>query len=1011
MKYEYYFNIGLKLFKNITLALAVALVYVSTLARATVDIPVLSWSQRSDWLNVKNAPFNAVGNGVADDTAAIQAALTAAGAEYSYTRTVYLPPGTYKITAALNWQGTNTPWTLGADGAALIGCGRDTTIRWAGASGGTMFYSNGVTCTRYIGISWDGNNLAGAAYTHIPNSTHYYEGRIRHEHEAFRNFTVGGTYVSGRTLPAAAIITGVSGQTEPTAETLIWNCFFGNCTNGIIVGYEVGNCYQWFVNGCEFENCGTGISAPCGKMVICDNHFEGSTVRDFYTKEGLDHSVSRCTSHGSNSFFTVGWGGSPTPVSIQDCWVDSWTSTVSAVDLGSRGTTLVFDCMFTNPPNSAPPIRLSNPSDCLARLLVSNNYCSPTVTSLVAPGPLSTMLTIPPGSFGSTIGALSSATTTFLQTTWPADSTHIIDVTAAPYNVDKTGGIDATNALQSAITAAASANNGSIVYLPVGMYKVTSTLVVTGSNYTIQGSGRNTILNWCGADNSIVMSVTSPNNISLEQFHIYANPTVTAVKQTASTAGNMTYDGVYYTNYGGDNAVGAGFQLANLPAGSRVLLKHLDGPLTVSDCGLAEILVKWMIQGRIIVNGANYAKTGFLGVLNFQGGQSAANQSYWDIWVDDNQDLAIGHIYSESSYNHLKVSSGASTRTGRVTITGVKQNHITSGYTDILVNNYKGRVLYGPQLFANPTSTVITQTGTNPVDLILAGDSFFYYNMPTITVDTGCNLIEAQNIILTSGTYTYPTDVLPTGSLASIAAGYDHFRQLGAEDAKLNYGILNTVTNSFFETDTVNPTPLTALGTLPAGWSMDGKIATGSGVRTVSVVNNGSPFASGTQSMSVVDSTGSNVGSRIDLWQYPVLLPATKGAVFSFDVRLNSMASLNENIWIRVFAGGSAAQNMNIYSNGTSASYGPASLTLDKWYRIRAVLQPPSVGPANITLYVTPWTATGPGSTSTYTVAGTLAAPATSGFSRILINTPDPGKNVNVQFDNITLVTGDPLMP
>lgn len=49
--------------------------------------------------NVKNAPYNALGNGVSDDTIPIQTALNAANAAGGGV--VYLPAGTYKISAAL----------------------------------------------------------------------------------------------------------------------------------------------------------------------------------------------------------------------------------------------------------------------------------------------------------------------------------------------------------------------------------------------------------------------------------------------------------------------------------------------------------------------------------------------------------------------------------------------------------------------------------------------------------------------------------------------------------------------------------------------------------------------------------------------------------------------------------------------------------------------------------------------------------------------------------------------
>jgi hypothetical protein len=44
------------------------------------QLPVLAWTERSDWINVKtDVTPAAVGDGIADDTAAIQAALNVPG--------------------------------------------------------------------------------------------------------------------------------------------------------------------------------------------------------------------------------------------------------------------------------------------------------------------------------------------------------------------------------------------------------------------------------------------------------------------------------------------------------------------------------------------------------------------------------------------------------------------------------------------------------------------------------------------------------------------------------------------------------------------------------------------------------------------------------------------------------------------------------------------------------------------------------------------------------------------
>lgn len=81
-------------------------------------------------VNVKNSPYNAVGDGVADDTAAIQAALTAAGVN----GTVYVPHGVYVVSATLT----------APNGIQFIGNGKNASIIYrTGDYGDTLTIGSG----------------------------------------------------------------------------------------------------------------------------------------------------------------------------------------------------------------------------------------------------------------------------------------------------------------------------------------------------------------------------------------------------------------------------------------------------------------------------------------------------------------------------------------------------------------------------------------------------------------------------------------------------------------------------------------------------------------------------------------------------------------------------------------------------------------------------------------------------------------------------------------------------
>lgn len=775
----------------VLLVLQLAAVYRASASTAPT-LPVLNWQQRSDWVNVKkDVRPAAYGDGVHDDTAAIQAALNRLDDKYcSQTKAVYFPPGTYRITKTLTLTQNQ--------GILLVGHGQTTRIVWGGPLNQTMFLSNGVTWARYMGLIWDGANKAAVGVDHASRT--YYETRIRYENDAFVNFRSVGIRVGNN-------------QVVSTAEIMFRNCLFQNCDSGIaFLGW---NSYNNDVEGCDFRDCGIAVNCQFGNVHVRDSHFERSRVEDIFLI-CHSHSIRRCTSVGSRQFVSVATAGFANQVTVQDCHVDGWTGTQGAMAFGMRGPTTIFDCSFTHPPDARAPIRLTNSWNVAQQVMLSNNTASG-ATALIDPGLNSNVAQIPAGTRGP---SLSDPTKSLFisSATVPAA---ILDV-KTQFGAKGDANTDDTAAILAAIHAAAQRGGNTLVYIPAGVYKVSATLPITGSGYSIAGSGHQTRIHWIGSpSDGPVFSVQNPQNVSLEQLNIVAPDSVACIQQTSTSAvpSQMTYDGIDVdgSNLGPGNVIGSnghigstranrGLECIGLPASATVHLVDFNGSDHFTNCSRATILQDFGGGGVLQVDGAAYEKSGFLGVLCKI---NSANPC--DIVIRDNQDFVGANLYTEQTQTLLRVSGDGAYpgQPGHVTIQGFCNLYEPQAIT---INDYEGRVTATGMLFMTGAGTSVSQTGSRPVNVELL-NNIFWTTEPTMQVNPGAKLTILQNLVNYDATYN-PTHNVPnfltgfgaattttllqggslapavpgaSGALTDAAAALDDFRQLGAVDMAINH--------------------------------------------------------------------------------------------------------------------------------------------------------------------------------------------------------------------------------
>ena len=733
-------------------------------ALAAEQGPVLNWTPKSDWRNVKtDFGMKAVGDGKADDSAAIQSALDA----LNHNDTLYFPAGTYRITQTLTMPKKQR---TGMRALTFMGHGRETVLLWDGDADGIMLLQEtGTVLSSYIGLTWDSNKKAAVGMD--ISSLSGFETEQLYQHCTFLGFREAGMRF------------GKHGQVA-SAETRYENCLFADCTIGVrLLGF---NYYNHTFIGCEFTRCGTGIYGGKGvNFYARECRFEGSKEQDLIFAGEHGSSVRRCISAGSEKFIVL--SSSVAQMTIENCRVEGWKSKDGAiVSAGPVIPLIVMDCHFKNPAD--PEAAVLNIHSSRQKVILSNNTLSGGGT-LVKDGKAGTVYDIPATARN---GALGDADQTFFLTTVKQPSA-ILDV-RRDFGAKGDGQTDDTAAIQSALDAAAARADGAHVYVPTGVYIITRPLQVKGSDYSLFGSGFGSALVWKGDPDGVTVEVRAPQRIRIGHIvigrHDYpALPRRFDILQYPGGNGSsVCYDRVWVYGMYAKAPERNGLALHNLGPNDSVYIKEACGNIRIKDSAAAEIFLGTTYEGTITVEGTSTERNGFIG-----GGVRLATLADPVLWVKDNQSIVFSDFYVEQDERFILLEGNDTLPPGRVTLSGAKFENLDTSQKEIVrIENYKGALILGPyQFYPSGRFNVFEQTGNAPLDIAVWASPF--YNTGFRTAFGGdVRLHGLANVWVGDDPSTSPKHTpdtikdTPTAETTRlIQSALDDLRRLGAIEIKL----------------------------------------------------------------------------------------------------------------------------------------------------------------------------------------------------------------------------------
>ena len=713
-------------------------------------LPEFDLEPGSDWRNVKD--FGAVGDGEADDTAALQKAFDG----LANGTVVFLPAGIYKITDTLKWRSRKGRLV----GTAVIGCGEKTQIVWGGPAGGRMIQDSGLSLARYFGFVLDGKMLATVGLWN--DQMWKFETQCRYSYLAFRN--IGPRHQGCAVLSENNAYDGQS-DSEPTFE----NCIFDNC--GTAVKFTSWNDYDFAFRGCLFIGCAEGIFCSRGNFYASCCRFERNGV-DILMPGSPEHncSVRRCVSVGSQKF--IRGSSSTVSLSVENCTVADWKSEPM---IDWNGPVFAFNNTFL--PGACKKVYGDGMNKVYLRGVLQGQN-----TQVRGKRPALAL----------------DRERNFLKKSirYPRKR---FDA-KRDFGAKGDGRTDDTAAVKAAIAAARKAGNDAIAFLPTGNYRITETLTLEGGGYMFGGNGVGSAVVWDGDRNANAVEVKDPQGLVLWQVRVDTKETL--ANQSAKWNGekganvfqaggskptSVTYYGVFcYGKYQGrGTAERQGFLFRNLNADDVVNLPYAEGNLRFENCGEGTVLGGVCHEGSITVDGPT--GKGFLGGCVRLSTHCAA-----PLQVRKNGSFVWSDYYLEQGFDTLvSLAGGAAWPEGRVTVGFPKISRVqndaekaanTNLYHYFAFDDYKGAFNVASAQFHpvyDKVNTAWAEGRAPQASFNLAAPVYYQFNLAAAD-GLAVNQFGYYNVNRKSPAFGGKDD-------AFLADAFDDLTRLGELDLKLNF--------------------------------------------------------------------------------------------------------------------------------------------------------------------------------------------------------------------------------